>query len=43
MEENGKTVKCPHCGSEDVEPVLNFDYFKQCNECKKEFTTGVHN
>ena len=38
-----KTVKCPTCGSENVEPVLPFDYWKQCKDCKQEFMTGVHN
>jgi ribosomal protein L37AE/L43A len=43
MKENGKTVKCPRCGSKNVKPVLNFDYWKQCKDCGKEFMTNCHN
>jgi hypothetical protein len=49
MEENGKVVKCPKCGSENVVPVNPFDYVKRCNDCytengkHTEFLTGVHN
>ena len=41
--ENGKPVKCPKCGSTNVEPVLNFDYIKQCNDCGREFISNEHN
>ena len=34
--------RCPHCGSEDVEPVHPFDYVKQCNKCDGQFA-GTHN
>ncbi len=37
------TVKCPKCDSENVRPVLPFDYVKQCRDCGHEFSTGVHN
>lgn len=43
MKENGKIVKCPDCKSENIEPVTNFDYWKQCKNCGKEFMTGIHN
>ena len=38
-----KIVKCPNCDSKNVEAVENFDYIKQCKDCGKEFTTGIHN
>ena len=38
-----KVVKCPKCGSENVEPVLPFDYWKQCKDCDQVFSTGIHN
>jgi hypothetical protein len=53
--ENGKKVKCPICGSTNVEAVLPFDYVKQCEnkDCsyhknhpkkwKYQFVTGQHN
>ena len=43
MKENGKTVKCPKCGSTNVEAVMPFDYVKMCEDCGKQFSTGVHN
>jgi ribosomal protein S27E len=43
MEENGETLKCPKCGSENVYAVHPFDYIKQCEDCGKQFVTGVHN
>ena len=43
MEENGKKVRCPECGSEDVYAVLPFDYIKQCRNCGYQFMTGEHN
>ncbi len=43
MKENGKTVKCPECGSTNVEVVMPFDYAKQCKDCGRDFMTGVHN
>jgi uncharacterized protein (DUF983 family) len=43
MKENGKIVRCPRCGSDKVEPVLNFDYWKVCKACGKEFMTDCHN
>ena len=43
MVENGKIVKCPKCGSVYVRPVHPFDYIKQCHDCGKQFSTGVHN
>jgi transposase-like protein len=43
LEGGSKVVKCPNCGSENVEPVEMFDYYKQCKDCGKEFTTGIHN
>ena len=55
IEENGKKVRCPICGSTNIKPVLPFDYVKQCEnkECsyyknhpkkwKYQFSTGVHN
>lgn len=55
MKENGKTVKCPKCGSKKVSIVMPFDYVKQCDnpKCrwrlkhargwKYQFNTGVHN
>ena len=41
--ENGKPVKCPKCGSTNVEAVQNFDYIKQCNDCGREFMSNEHN
>lgn len=38
-----KIVKCPKCGSDNVEPVLPFDYVKQCQDCGHQFSTGIHN
>lgn len=38
-----ETVKCPECGSENVEPVHPFDYVKECKDCEHQFSTGVHN
>jgi len=55
MKENGETVKCPECGSDNIEAVQPFDYVKQCNndECpyylkhpkkwRYQFSTGIHN
>ena len=49
MKENGKVVKCPKCGSENVVPLHPFDYVKRCNNCytkdgkHTEFLTDVHN
>ncbi len=49
IEENGEVVKCPKCGSENIERVPPFDYVKQCNDCftkdgkHTQFFTGVHN
>lgn len=55
IEENGKTVKCPVCKSDNIVKVHPFDYVKQCNNDNCEyyidhsknwrcqFTTGVHN
>lgn len=55
MKENGKTVRCPECGSKKVEAVMPFDYWKMCMNDKCEyhmkhpkkmryvFQTGVHN
>jgi len=43
LEGEYKTVKCPECDSENVEPVLPFDYVKQCNDCGHQFSTGIHN
>lgn len=55
IEENGKIVRCPKCGSSNVVAVMPFDYVKRC-ESKKcpyrikhpkgwkfHFSTGVHN
>ena len=43
IKENGKIVECPHCGSTNVIRVLPFDYIKSCEDCGREFMTGVHN
>ena len=49
IEENGKIVQCPKCGSENIEHVDPFDYVKRCKDCftedgkHTEFSTGVHN
>lgn len=49
MKENGKIVKCPKCGSENIEHVDPFDFVKRCKDCftedgkHTEFSTGVHN
>jgi hypothetical protein len=49
IEENGEVVKCPECGSENVEPVMPFDYIKRCNDCftedgkHTEFISECHN
>jgi len=53
IKENGKIVKCPECGSDDIEAPMPFDYIKRCNndECpfylennmRNEFMTGEHN
>lgn len=37
------TVECPECKSTNVEPVLPFDYVKQCKDCGHQFSTGSHN
>jgi len=37
------TVECPECKSTNIEPVLPFDYVKQCKDCGHQFSTGVHN
>ena len=36
-------IKCPKCKSENVIPLHPFDYVKQCQDCKHQFSTGVHN
>jgi predicted Zn-ribbon and HTH transcriptional regulator len=38
-----KVVKCPECGSENVEPEPMFDYVKTCKDCGHQFSTGIHN
>jgi ribosomal protein S27E len=43
LEGSYKTVKCPKCDSENVEPVHPFDYVKQCQDCGEQFSTGIHN
>ena len=55
IKENGQIVTCPVCGSDNVEPVHPFDYWKMChnekcpyhiespNGYKYVFSTGVHN
>jgi len=43
MKEDGKTIRCPECGSDKVFPVHPFDYIKQCKKCKHEFITKYHN
>ncbi len=34
MKENGKIIRCPVCGSTNVEAVMPFDYIKMCNNNK---------
>lgn len=43
IKENGVIVKCPKCGSTNVIRVHPFDYIKRCEDCNKEFMSGVHN
>ncbi len=44
MIENGEVVKCPICGSENVEPVYPFDYIKMCmnDDCKYHIEHSQH-
>ena len=43
LEGGYKTVKCPKCDSENIEPMEMFDYYKQCKDCGEVFMTGIHN
>ena len=43
LEGGYKTVKCPECNGENIEPVEPFDYVKECKDCGHQFSTGIHN
>lgn len=35
-------LRCPECGSCNIEPVMPFDYVKECKNCFHQFF-GDHN
>lgn len=40
LEEIGKAIECPYCGSTDVETYFTNDeqlYFRKCDQCHKTF------
>lgn len=43
LKEYGRKIRCPKCKSTDWSPVHPFDYVKQCNKCKEQFSDHPHN